>query len=200
MNRRLSRLVGALTKSLAVAGFRKEGCCTFRKDINDVRWYITAYTHPRSKPNVDELIVEVCVFSADLEACSPKFPPSMWDQRASQLRVHLRRLDGVERFRELNWEIRLDKDMDAAIADVQRLIETRALPFLDKTKSTSDMIPLLRSGKFSLSRLRANYDADVWEGKIDPTVQPWKVENRDRKRSWTLDEYISDYKRRTESN
>ena len=62
--------------------------------------------------------------------------------------------------------------------------------------STDALIPLMRTGLYALGKERSNYDADIWEGKLDPAVTPWKVADSPYKREYhSLEEFVEDLKR-----
>lgn len=163
---------GRLKEVFLPKGYKAATKCVWRKQ-GDLLHSIALYKLPRSEAGVLELICEACVYSPDLDLEFGREPDPSWP--SSQIRV---RLDSFRPKEDRKYQppitCRTPEEADKAADLIIDLLLTRALPLVENMQTTDEMIPIIRSGvQTSTSKARGNYDADVWEGKIDPKTQPF---------------------------
>ena len=119
------------------------------------------------------MICEACVYSAAIDLKLGNQPDPSWPYSQIRVRIDAFRPRIPGKFQE-SMTCRSPQEALALADEIWGLLVSKALPIIDAIHSTDDMIPIFRKGPHTLkSRARANYDADVWEGKIDPQKQPF---------------------------
>ena len=91
----------------------------------------------------------------------------------SQIRIMIERL--VPKPNYALWEITTDAELAEAMDKCRKLIPESVIPFLRQFKSTTDLVRYMRENRqhFVLSPERAKWEADVWEGLVDPEQIPF---------------------------
>jgi hypothetical protein len=169
----LYKIIYEILKSKLVPIGYKAGPKVFCRTDNELSYAIAFYKLPRGEAGELRVICEACVYSAALDLKLGNEPDTRWP--LSQIRV---RLDAFRprvpgKFQE-SMMCRSPQEAEALADEIWCLLATKALPIIDAVHSTDDMIPIFRKGPHTLkSRVRARYDADVWEGKIDPQITPF---------------------------
>ena len=163
---------GRLKEVFVPKGYKAASKCFWRQQ-GDLLHAIAIYKLPRSEPGELMLYCEACVYSTELDIRLGIEPDPTWP--SSQIRVLLDvfrpRVPGKY---QPPITCRTPEEAEQAADMIIDLLLTKALPLVENMETTNDMIPILRSGPNSAkSRARSNYDADVWEGKIDPKTQPF---------------------------
>ena len=159
-------------------GFKRDVKQSYRRDRGDVRHYIGVRNNARpAMRGSTEILVQCCVFSKPLELKSPRYPGQDLDWEHSRIRANLPDLAGapLDAYSSRVYRFIDDADFVRNSAEIREALIKFGIPFLDSMNSTDEMIPVLRTGRYSLGRPRSNYDADVWEGKIDPLIHPFSA-------------------------
>lgn len=158
---------------LRARGFRNKAS-VFSKTHNDVVWTVVLMRDPRV------LERDVVLVEPELAIGSPvlmeRLGLSLAHWSMSHLRARLCELDGLGCER---WKLRTEGDARVAAGEIIESLEAHGLPWLKQVQDTSALVRRLRTGgEVYRSEDRAEYDADVWEGKIDPVKQPFVSSSR----------------------
>jgi hypothetical protein len=153
-------------------GYKAASKCFWRQQ-GDLLHAIALYKLPRSESGELKLVCEACIYSTELDIKLGYETDPTWP--SSQIRVDLDlfrpRIPGSY---QPPITCRTPEEAERAADMIIDLLLTKALPIVEGMRTTDDMIPILRSGpNTAKSRARSNYDADVWEGKIDPKIDPF---------------------------
>ena len=161
-----------LKAKLVPMGYKACSKC-FCRTANDLLYCVAVYKIPHSPPGELWVNCHACVYSEAMDLKLGYEPDPTWPASQIRVRLSLFRPRVTGQFQP-PLTCRSPEEALTIAKEIWELLVTKALPIIDAIHSTDDMIPLFRDSPHTIkSRARANYDADVWEGKVDPQKTPF---------------------------